>query len=128
MRFKKYEPAERMFSEPSSIQKGCRTCLWLDNVDMHMYAKVDHNTPCCSRVMSILLTMDRWTYIVIIVQTQWSCNITVQTQGSCKTHIVIKVQAQGSCNIVQTQGSCNYNLTSKPRVVQYSSDQLVVQF
>ena len=31
-------------------------------------------------------------------------------QRSCKTHIVIIEQTQGSCNIVQTQGSCNFNL------------------
>ena len=29
----------------------CYACLWLDNVDMHAYAKFDQNIPCCSRVM-----------------------------------------------------------------------------
>ena len=32
--------------------------------------------------------------------------------GSRKTLIMILVQTQGSCNIVQTQGSCNFNLTN----------------
>ena len=28
-------------------------CQWLDNVDIHAYAKFDQNIPCGSRVMSI---------------------------------------------------------------------------
>ena len=35
------------------IKKCCYTCQWLDNADMHKYAKVDQNIPCGSRVMSI---------------------------------------------------------------------------
>ena len=52
MRFKSYEPAEMMLSKPISIKKGCYTCQWLHNVDMHLYAKCDRNIPCSSRVMS----------------------------------------------------------------------------
>ena len=45
---------------------------------MHMYAKCDQNTPCGSRVMNIFtncLRTDGRTHIVIIVQTQRSCNV-----------------------------------------------------
>ena len=35
------QPAEMMLSKPSSIKKGCYTCQWLDNVDMHLYSKCD---------------------------------------------------------------------------------------
>ena len=45
--------AEMMLSKPSSIKKGCYTCQWLDNVDIHLYAKFEQNIPCGSRVMSI---------------------------------------------------------------------------
>ena len=55
MGFKSYEPAEMMLSKARSVKKGCYTCQWLDNSDMHLYAKFDQNIPCCSRVMSILL-------------------------------------------------------------------------
>ena len=42
---------------------------------MHLYAKFDKNILCGSRVMSInSLTEDGRTHIVIIVQTQGSCN------------------------------------------------------
>ena len=41
---------------------------------------------------------DGQTHIVIIVQTQRSCKIVMQTKGSCNTHIVIIAQAQGSSN------------------------------
>ena len=34
-------------------QKGCYACQWLDNVDMHRYAKFDQNIACGPRVMSI---------------------------------------------------------------------------
>ena len=51
MRFKSYEPAEMMLSKPISIKKGCYTCQWLHNLDMHLYAKCDRNIP-CTRVMS----------------------------------------------------------------------------
>ena len=47
---------------------------------------------------------------MIIVQNHGSCKIIVQAQGSCKTHMVIKVQTQESCNIVQIQGACYFNL------------------
>ena len=58
--------------------------------------------------------MDIQTHIVFRVQTQGSCKIIMQTQGSYyTTHIVI---------IVQTQGSCNFN-----NVVQYSADPWVMQ-
>ena len=60
--------------------------------------------------MSILLNdhgwMDRQTKLVIVVQTEGSCKIKVQTQGPSKTHIVLIEQTKGSCNIVHTQGSC----------------------
>ena len=87
---------------------------------MNLYAKFDQNMSCCSRVMSTLLTAhgqtdrrtDGQTHIVMIVQAQGSSRIIVQT-------ILI---------IVQAQGSCNFNLTSKPRVVQYSAGPRVVEF
>ena len=34
-------------------QKGCYICQWLDNVDMHLYAKIDQNISCVSSVMSL---------------------------------------------------------------------------
>ena len=46
------------------------------------------------------------------LQTGGPCKTKVQTHGSCKTHIEIKVQTQGSCNIVKTQGPCKFILTS----------------
>ena len=46
--------------KPSSIQKCCYTCQWLDNADMHLYAKLEKNIPCGSRVMSIF-TNYYWT-------------------------------------------------------------------
>ena len=42
-----------VLSKPLSIKKGCYTCQWLDNVDMHSYAKFDQNISCVSSVMSI---------------------------------------------------------------------------
>ena len=42
-----------MLSKPLSIKKGCYICQWLDNVDMHLYAKFDQNISCVSSVMSI---------------------------------------------------------------------------
>ena len=30
---------------------GCYTCLWLSNIDMHLYVKFDQNIPCGSRVI-----------------------------------------------------------------------------
>ena len=53
MRLKSYDPAEMMLGKPASIIKGCHKCQWSDNVDMHVYAKLDQNILCCSRVMSI---------------------------------------------------------------------------
>ena len=42
-----------MLNKPSSIKKGCYTCQWLDNVDMHLYAKLDQNISFVCSVMSI---------------------------------------------------------------------------
>ena len=42
-----------MLSKPLSIKKGCYTCQWLDNVDMHLYAIFDLNISCVSSVMSM---------------------------------------------------------------------------
>ena len=42
-----------MLGKPLSIKKGCYICQWLDNVDMHLYAKFDQNMSCVSSVMSI---------------------------------------------------------------------------
>ena len=42
-----------MLSKSLSIKKGCYICQWLDNVDMHLYAKFDQNMSCVSSVMSI---------------------------------------------------------------------------
>ena len=43
-----------MLNNRSSITKRVGfACQWLGNVDMHMYAKFDQNTPCGSRVMNI---------------------------------------------------------------------------
>ena len=64
-----------LLSKPSSIRKGCYPYQWLDNGDMHLLAKFDQNIPCGSSVMSIYsLTEDGQTHIVIIVQTQGSCD------------------------------------------------------
>ena len=65
---------------------------------------------------------EKQTHIGIRVQTQGSYKIIVQTQRSYTTHIVIIVQTQGPCNILQTQGLCNFN-----NVVQYSADPRVMQ-
>ena len=51
---------EMTLRKPSSIQKCCYTCQWLDNADMHLYAKLEKNIPCGSRVMSIF-TNYYWT-------------------------------------------------------------------
>ena len=63
-----------MLSKTLVHQKGCYIYQWLDNVDMHLYAKCDQNMPCGSRVMSIFTNAnertDGRTHIVIIVQTQ----------------------------------------------------------
>ena len=40
-------------SAESRSHKECFACQWLDDFDMHMYAKFDKNIPCGSRVMSI---------------------------------------------------------------------------
>ena len=71
------EQAGLTLSKPSSIKKGDFACQWLENVDMHMYAKYDQNIPCGSRVINIhQLTMDdRDRNIEVIVQTQGSCNL-----------------------------------------------------
>ena len=37
-----YEPAEMMLSKPSPIKKGCCTCQWLDNVNMHLFKSCKH--------------------------------------------------------------------------------------
>ena len=70
--------AEMMLSKPSSIKKGCYTYQWLDNIGMHFMQDFDQNITCGSRVMSISLTdrgrTDGQSHIVIIVQTQGSCN------------------------------------------------------
>ena len=42
-----------MLSKSLSIKKGCYICQWLDNVDMHLYAKFDQNMSCVSSAMSI---------------------------------------------------------------------------
>ena len=51
-------------------QKSCYACQWLDNVDMHMYAKFEQNILCGSRAMSIFtnyLQTDGHTHTMIIV-------------------------------------------------------------
>ena len=48
---------------------------WLGNIDMHMYAKCDQNIPRFMNFFTNCLWADEHTHIVIIVQTQWSCNI-----------------------------------------------------
>ena len=45
-----------MLSKASFIKKDCYTCQCLDTVDMHiMYAKLDQNIQCGSRVMNIFI-------------------------------------------------------------------------
>ena len=78
---------------------------WLDNVKINKYAKYDPNIPCGSRVMSFFPSDHRRTHIVLIVKTQWSCKIIVQTQGRARLTLII-VHTQGSCNMVQTKRSC----------------------
>ena len=46
--------------------------------------------------------------MVIKVQTQGSCKIIVQTHGLCKTSIVIIEQTQGSCNFNLTSTGKGY--------------------
>ena len=75
---------------------------------MHLYAKFDQNIPFCSRVMSIFTIWPR-----MDVRTG------SPNEYSADPRFVQKVQ---------TKGSCNFNLTSKPRVVQYSADPRDVQF
>ena len=97
---------------------------------MYFYAKFDQNIPRCSRVMSTLqddhgpmdshsnysadprVVQDSHSDKVQtkgsfnIVQTLGLCNFnptdTSHIQGSCRTHILIIMQTQGSCNIMQT--------------------------
>ena len=40
------QPVEIIHSKPSSIKNGFYTCQWLDNVDIHLYAKCDQIMPC----------------------------------------------------------------------------------
>ena len=79
------QPAEIMLSKPSSMKKGYYPCQWLDNDDMHFYAIWNQNMPFGSRVMSIctnwLQTGGGQTHIVVMVQTQGSCNLNLHTCG-----------------------------------------------
>ena len=73
MWFKSYE-----FSKHRPLKKAV-TYQWLDSVGMHLYAKIDQNIPYGSSVMNIFtnwLHADGQTQIVIMVQTQESCNNT----------------------------------------------------
>ena len=62
---------------------------WLDNVKLNKSAKL--NISCGSRIMSIFTNLsqnghtDGHTHIEITVQTQGSCKSIVQIQASCKT-------------------------------------------
>ena len=42
-----------MLSKASSLKAGCYACQWLENADMHKFAKFDHNISCGSSYMSI---------------------------------------------------------------------------
>ena len=42
-----------MLSKPSYVKNGGFACQWLGNVEMHMYAKCDHNIRSDSRVINI---------------------------------------------------------------------------
>ena len=75
------QPAEMMLCKPLSIKEGCYTCQWLDNVDMHFYAKLDQNIPCGSSVI-------------------WAFSVTANRLTDEQTGIVIIVQTKGSCNSV----------------------------
>ena len=50
-------PVGLMLTKASSIKRGCYACQWLNNVEMHAYAKFDPNIPCGSRVMN---TFTNW--------------------------------------------------------------------
>ena len=80
-------PAGLMLSKDSSIGKGCYAFQWLDNVDMHTYAKYDQNLPCGSIVKTFSLTAngqaDRRTHTVIIVHTCGE-KLCIHTRGSKK--------------------------------------------
>ena len=57
LRFKSYEHFDLLTTygwndaqKTLDHQKMCYTCQWLDNVDMHLYAKLDQYITCGSRV------------------------------------------------------------------------------
>ena len=82
-----------------SIKTGGFAFQWLGNVDMHMFAKCIKIIPLGSKVMNILLTGNGWT----------------NGQTYRGTNILIKVQTQGSCNLVSSIHSGTYCIEEKLR-------------
>ena len=99
---------------------------------MHMYGKCNQNTPCGSRVITFSLTANRQTdervdgrtHIVIIVQTQGSCNSIYHNECGVNAstsiglhstdwgylHIVAEVTAMKRAAFLQTSPTLNYRL------------------
>ena len=50
-----------------ALTKGCYACQWLDNVDMHMYAKFDQNILCGWRVIPIVGLVSVYTPVSVFV-------------------------------------------------------------
>ena len=46
-----------MLSKALSFKRGCYACQWLENADMHKFAKFDHNISCGSSYMSIFTNL-----------------------------------------------------------------------
>ena len=50
------QPAQMILNKSSSINEGCYTCQWLDNVDMHLYANLIQIYHVVQKLWAFLLT------------------------------------------------------------------------